>query len=184
MSNKMAFLKAARISAGYPTQGAAAQRVGYEPGSIGRHERGEIVPTPEAMGVYAQAYDAPEILLEYCRACCPIGCKMLRPAQVSADLSLLVTQLNNRIRKLPAAAERLSDIADDNEVDASERQDFERISEQICELRHLIDDFERYALRAFKKPACSGADRSARAVPTKGRDTLYSQYSGLAGVRQ
>lgn len=184
ISKPMAFLEAARKAAGYATQAEAAEHVPYARVTIGRHERGEIQLAPEDLLVYAQAYNAPEILFEYCRVCCPIGRRMMRPAQADADLTLLVTQLGNRLRKISAAAERLADIADDNKVDAAERADFDRIVDLMRNARDVLDDFERYALLQGKKSACSGAGRVTRAVPAKGTESVYSNYNQLAGARQ
>lgn len=183
-SKLMTFLETARRAAGYATQAEAAEHVPYARVTIGRHERGEIQLAPGDLLVYAQAYNAPEIMPEYCRTCCPIGRRLMRPAQADADLSLLVTQLGNRLRRISAAAERLADIADDNKVDAAERADFDRIVELMRSARDVLDDFERYALVQNKNPACSGAGRSARVVPVKGTESVYSNYNHLAGARQ
>ena len=157
----------------------------YAAVTIGRQERGEIKVAPEDVIIYANAYRAPELMLYYCRSCCPIGRKIMRPANGEHELSLLVTQLGNRLRKIAAAADRLADIADDNVVDASERADFNEILALMRSAREVIDCFELYAMLAEKRmPTKFGDGRSARAASKTDAESVYSNYIAAAAARQ
>ncbi len=179
------YLVDARIAAGYQSREDAAIRVPYAAVTIGRHERGEIRLAPDDIIIYAKAYNAPEIMIYYCRNCCPIGHRLMRPASGRRELSLLVTQLGNRLRKIAAAADRLADIADDNVVDASERSDFDEILALMRSTREVIDCFELYAMLADKKkPAQSGDGRSARAASKVDAESVCSNYTAATAARQ
>ena len=179
------YLMEARIAAGYPSRDNAAIHVPYAAVTIGRQERGEIKVAPEDVIIYANAYRAPELMLYYCRSCCPIGRKIMRPANGEHELSLLVTQLGNRLRKIAAAADRLADIADDNVVDASERADFNEILALMRSAREVIDCFELYAMLAEKRmPTKSGDGRSARAASKTDAESVYLNYIADAAARQ
>lgn len=184
-SQPVTYLTEARIAAGYPSRDDAAIRVPYAAVTIGRHERGEIKLAPEDVIVYAKAYSAPELMVYYCRSCCPIGRKLMRPASGERELSLLVTQLGNRLRKIAAAADRLADIADDNIVDASKRSDFDDILALMRNAREVIDCFELYAMLTEKrKPAQSGDGRSARAASKVDAESVCSNYTAATAARQ
>ena len=68
-------LAEARKRAGYISREVAADHVPWSPQAIGRHERGEAVVGPHGALIYADCYDAPEILTGYCQSC-PIGDRM------------------------------------------------------------------------------------------------------------
>lgn len=57
------YLADARIAAGYQSREDAAIRVPYAAVTIGRHERGEVRLAPDDILIYAQAYNAPEIMI-------------------------------------------------------------------------------------------------------------------------
>lgn len=51
-----AYLREARVKAGYVSRGTASIAVPYSPETIGRHERGEVDLTPADAVVYAESY--------------------------------------------------------------------------------------------------------------------------------
>lgn len=137
-------LRQARLAAGYPSRDLA-QDVPISTTCIGRHERGEKTATVSDAIVYAEYYNAPELLIEYCRTVCPIR-RYTQPLNASGVAHLCV-RLNNTLRSVSEQAERLMRIADDDAVDASERGEFDRIVEQVAALRNVADELEVYALR-------------------------------------
>lgn len=133
-----AYLREARVKAGYVSRGTASIAVPYSPETIGRHERGEVDLTPADAVVYAESYKSPDILLRYC-ATCPVGCKM---GWTAADIPLPHATL--RIRRLivdaQAVADRLEEIAFDGVIDESERRDFEEALRFLRQLEASIND--------------------------------------------
>ena len=97
-----AYLREARVKAGYVSRGTASLAVPYSPETIGRHERGEVDLTPADAVVYAESYKSPDILLRYC-ATCPVGCKM---GWTAADIPLPHATL--RIRRLIVDAQAVA----------------------------------------------------------------------------
>ena len=67
-----AYLREARMRAGFVSRGTASTVVPYSPETIGRHERGDVEMEPEDALVYAECYQSPDILPRYC-ATCPVG---------------------------------------------------------------------------------------------------------------
>ena len=57
-----AYLREARMRAGFVSRGTAATVVPYSPETIGRHERGDVEMEPEDALVYAERYQSPDIL--------------------------------------------------------------------------------------------------------------------------
>ena len=57
-----AYLREARMRAGFVSRGTASTVVPYSPETIGRHERGDVEMEPEDALVYAECYQSPDIL--------------------------------------------------------------------------------------------------------------------------
>lgn len=155
------YLMQARRSAGYVRREDAACYVPFSATTIGRHERNALALLPQDAELYAEAYDAPELLMQYCHLDCPIGAARALRIRDNAGIALLSTRFGNRMRELAGAANRLAAIADDDIVDPTERPEFEEI---LCNLRELSVVFQELELYALKKPALSGADGCKRAA--------------------
>lgn len=119
------YLRHARTKAGYASRTAASEAIPYSAETIGRHERGESEIEPEDIVQYAKGYNRPDILTRYC-ASCPVGCHIM-PQVKDREFPLAAIRVANRLRKAAEYAERLDKIADDGQVDAQERRDFEQI---------------------------------------------------------
>ena len=139
-------LRLARVSAGFATREQAQVSIHISNTCIGRHERGEKPATVDDAITYAQCYQAPDLLMEYCRRACPIGRHTGEPAH-SRSVALLSVRLHNVLCSVSDQAERLMQIADDDTVDAAERTEFDNIVRQIASLRHIADELELYAVR-------------------------------------
>lgn len=157
-------LRLARAGAGCRTLAAAACRVPWSESVIGRHERGgPVQPTASDALMYANAYAAPELVMQYCRLMCPIGRRTMAPIQERA-LAEVATRAFNRLKSAPQVAEKLAAIADDGIVDASERPALEEILTTIRSYRALADELELLVARTQKKtpaPLVQDARRQA-----------------------
>lgn len=157
-------LKLARTAAGCRSLDEAARKVPFSVAVVGRHERGGPArPSAADALLYARAYGAPELVMQYCRLACPIGCRTMCQVQERALLDVTVRAIN-RLKLAPQVAERLAAIADDGIIDATERPAFEEILGTIRSLRTIADELELYAARTQKKtptPLVQDARRQA-----------------------
>lgn len=140
-----AYLREARLKTGCVNRGTAATKVPYSPETIGRHERGEVPVSPEDVVMYAEAYDQPAILLQYCSECL-VGC-YLHPKPNEREFAWTALKMSNRLKQAVTYAQRLDTIADDNRVDADERVDFNEILTFMFSLESMAADLRLYALQ-------------------------------------
>lgn len=135
-----AYLREARLEAGYSSRDIAAMDVAFSPETIGRHERGEVPFGPEDAMRYAETYKAPDILIRFC-AGCPIGKKSGKTV-TDRDIPWAVLRLTNRLRKAGNIAETLERIADDGVIDANERGEFDAALDFLRNLEETIMDIK------------------------------------------
>lgn len=138
------YLREARLSAGYVSRETASIDLPYSPETIGRHERGEVTPSPDDITQYAQGYNRPDIMLRYCSDC-PIGRKTGKTA-TDRDLPWAALRVSQRLRKAKEIADTLENIADDGIVDSYEREDFDRALEFLRSLEETITDIAIWAM--------------------------------------
>ena len=138
------YLREARLSAGYVSRETASIDLPYSPETIGRHERGEVTPSPDDITQYAQGYNRPDIMLRYCSDC-PIGRKTGKTA-TDRDLPWAALRFSQRLRKAKEIADTLESIADDGIVDSYEREDFDRALEFLRSLEENIKDIAIWAM--------------------------------------
>lgn len=133
-----AYLREARVRAGFVSRGTASTAVPFSPETIGRHERGEVEMAPDDAVTYAGCYDDPSIMYRYC-ADCPVGRRIGRTA---TDRPLPHATL--RIRRLIAegqdVANRLEEIAFDGVIDPAEEKDFREALAYLRRLEESIND--------------------------------------------
>lgn len=132
------WLQSARLAAGFSSRGMAATYVNYSLETIGRHERGEVPIMPADILIYADVYNAPEILYRYC-AECPVGQKIGikcndRPLAESA------MRLEIMVEDAQVIADKLKRIAFDGVIDSTEEADFERAIAFLNRLKATVED--------------------------------------------
>ena len=152
------WLKTARLDAGYSSRGMAAAVVNYSPETIGRHERGEVPVSPDDALRYSQAYGSPDILLRYCSQC-PIGqcsgqkCNDRPLAESAMRLEVMVEDAQQ-------IADKLTRIAFDGVIDASEQDDFDKSIIFLRNLKSTVDDMLLIGAKAKKNGPRTTGNRS------------------------
>ena len=143
-----AYLREARVAAGFVSRGTASTVVPFSPETIGRHERGDVEMGPADVVTYAECYQSPDILYRYC-ADCPVGQRL---GKKTADRPLPLATL--RVRRLiadgQAVADRLEEIAFDGQIDPTEKQDFANALAFLRQLADSINDIVMIGLRSEK----------------------------------
>ncbi len=97
---------------------------------IEKIESERSMPHPEEILAMAKAYHAPELSNYYCSNACPIGRKYV-PELKQKELSSIVLELLASITNLSNERNRLIEITVDGIVSDDEREDFERIRQQL-----------------------------------------------------
>ena len=133
-----AYLREARMRAGFVSRGTASTVVPYSPETIGRHERGDVEMEPEDALVYAECYQSPDILPRYC-ATCPVGRAIGRTA-TDRPLAHATLRVRRLIEDGQDVADRLEEIAFDGVIDDSERVEFADALKFLRQLEQSIMD--------------------------------------------
>lgn len=139
-----AYLREARLGAGYTNRDTASMGVPFSPETIGRHERGEIPLSPEDALLYAEAYRRFDIAIRYCTDC-SVGRELGKTA-TDRDFPFATMRLTQRLRRAAREiADTLEAIADDGIVDEVERPVFNAALASLKELGDTIADIFLYA---------------------------------------
>ena len=153
--NAPAYLREARLAAGFVNRGTAAATVPFSPETIGRHERGDVIMEPTDAVIYARCYKNPAIMYRYCSEC-PIGQQIGRTA-TERTLSDATLRVHHLITAGQAVVSRLEEIAFDGRVDSSELDFFGKALDYFRNLEDSITDFILVGLEKGKgAPAPTG----------------------------
>lgn len=153
-----AYLREARVRAGFVSRGTASAAVPFSPETIGRHERGDVEIEPADIVLYAERYQSPDILPRYC-AECPVGRAMGKSA-TDRELPHATLRIRRLMAEGQAVANRLEEIAFDGVIDPSERSDFADALAFLRKLEESINDIMLIGLGNGK--AAPGATETAK----------------------
>lgn len=129
-------LEAALYNDKLKSRAGAAEALGYASEStIADWELGICIPTPEAALKMSDLYNAPELVNIYCRCMCPLGVDV--PKADIATLDRISISALSIFRKLEGTKEMLLDIAADGKVDESEKEDMQKILDNLEELEQV-----------------------------------------------
>lgn len=156
------YLKEARIKAGYANRDCASMAVPYSPETIGRHERGEVLPSPDDIIRYANSYNSPDILFNYCSEC-PVG-KCTGRTATERPLPLATLRVSRMLEDAKEVADRLEEIAFDGIIDEMEKADFEKALLFLRQLQETISDIMLLGLKKGIKIAAPGATESGKLI--------------------
>jgi hypothetical protein len=131
----------ARKQAGYASRDAAANNIPFAPETLGRHERGEVIPAPEDILVYADSYNAPWLLGQYCAAC-PIGRRTGKQA-TPMPLPQVVLNMHYWAAQLTVAVQMLECIALDGIIGPDERAEFDACMVTLGRVSGCIDSLNQ-----------------------------------------
>lgn len=148
------------MKAGFVSRGTASMTVPYSPETIGRHERGDVDLSPEDAVTYAECYKAPDIMYRYCSDC-PVGRRIGRKAN-DRPLAQATLRIRHLIAEGMDVANRLEAIAFDDQIDASEKEDFNEALVFLRRLDESINDIILIGLGNGKAaPGATGSGQCA-----------------------
>lgn len=116
----------------------AAEVTGIDRNRIAYTELGTICPYPEEVLIYADAYNAPEIINHFCSRLCPIGKETVDSVN-TGTLEATSMKLLASTKCITEIREDLIDIAEDGVIDEKER---DRMNEILEQLRKAANDIK------------------------------------------
>lgn len=139
------FYKARMSAASYndklASREGASELTGIDRNRIAYTELGTLCPYPEEVLVYADAYNAPELLNHFCSTLCPIGRETVDSISAGsleqASLKLLAST-----RSIAAIREQLIEIAEDGVIDEDEKGQMNLILESLKQASNDIRALE------------------------------------------
>jgi len=134
----------------------AAEVTGLDRTRIAYIELGTAIPYPEEILILSDCYNAPELCNHYCSRMCPIGCQTMEPLEVK-KLEAATLQLLSAIRSLPKVTDELVDIAEDGQIDESERDSMEAILSKLRQVANRIKTLE-LVYEKYLHPCDEGRD--------------------------
>lgn len=118
----------------------AADIMSIDRGRLYRIESGIANPYPEEIHLMADLYNAPELENYFCKNVCPLGGDI--PKAEIADLDRIVVRTLSTFRKLGDTKELLLDITEDGVIDESEKEDMEKVLEDLEELEQITQSMK------------------------------------------
>lgn len=118
----------------------AADIMSIDRGRLYRIESGIAIPYPEEIRLMADLYNAPELENYFCTHMCPLGMDM--PKAEMADLDRISIKALSTFRKIGETKELLLDITEDGVIDDSEKEDLQKILENLDELEQVTQSLK------------------------------------------
>lgn len=118
----------------------AADIMSIDRGRLYRIESGIANPYPEEIHLMADLYGAPELENYFCTNMCPLGGNIPR-AEV-ADLDRITVRTLSAIRKMEETEELLLDITEDGVIDEYEKDDMEKVLQNLEELEQIAQNMK------------------------------------------
>lgn len=134
-------LEAAKFNPKFSSREGASEELGISKDSLNQYELDlcKVVPVDKVV-IMADAYNAPQLLNNYCCNECPIGKKIIQPIDNENidNLFRFAVLTTNTLEKSPKIQRLLFKIVEDGIIDESEKED----------LKIIVDFFSKLEMRA------------------------------------
>lgn len=134
-------IEAAKYNSKFASRESASEELGWSKDSLAQYELGlcKVVPVDKVV-IMADAYNAPELLNNYCCNECPIGKRIIEPIDKENidNLFRFAVLTSNTLDESPIIQKALLKIVEDGVIDESERE----------ELAAIVDFFSKLEMRA------------------------------------
>lgn len=127
------------------TREGAAELLGYSVSALAGWELETDRPSPEAVMLMAEVYQAPELKNYYCRKVCPLGLGM--PELKVRDIDRITILAISAIKKVCQSKENLLDIVADGVISESEKPELEEIIKNMDELTDVAQSLKAWAVK-------------------------------------
>lgn len=132
--------KAATHNEQLSSREGAADIMSIDRGRIYRIESSIANPYPDEVHLMADLYNAPELENYYCTNMCPLGGDM--PKADIADLDRISIRALSTFRKIGETKELLLDITEDGVISEDEKEDMQKILENLEELEQVAQSLK------------------------------------------
>jgi len=141
-------LDAAIYDGRFNSREKAAEIMGYHPSTVAGWELGNDRPSPEAVLIMSDTYNAPHLCNHYCAAECPLGKDT--PALIDGDLDRLTLRLLKSLRDLKFVEETIVDIVADGVIDNSELRRLKEVLDTYKENVAIYNSLENMYQKLLK----------------------------------
>jgi hypothetical protein len=137
-----------REEAGF-TRDAAAEALKFiSSDRIEKIESEKSLPHPDEILAMADCYKAPTLCNYYCSHECPIGQEYVPEVKLK-DLSQITLEMLASLNSLDKEKNRLIEITVDGVISEDEKEDFERIQNQLSQIALAVDSLQLWVQKAI-----------------------------------
>ena len=130
------------------TRDAAAELLEFiSSDRIEKIENEKSLPHPDEMLAMADCYKNPTLCNYYCSHECPIGQEYVPEVKLK-DLSQITLEMLASLNSLEKEKSRLIEITVDGIISEDEKEDFERIQNQLAQIAMAVDSLQLWVQKA------------------------------------
>jgi len=137
----LARMNAASYNDKLASREGASELTGIDRNRIAYTELGTLCPYPEEVLVYADAYNAPDLLNHFCSTLCPIGRETV-DSITAGSLEQTSLKLLASTRCISSIREQLIEIAEDGVIEGDEKEQMSLILERLRQAANDIKALE------------------------------------------
>jgi len=136
-----------REEAGFTREAAAEALEFISSDRIEKIESEKSLPHPDEILAMADCYKNPTLCNYYCSHECPIGQEYVPEVKLK-DLSQITLEMLASLNSLEKEKTRLIEITVDGVISEDEKEDFERIQNQLAQIAMAVDSLQLWVQKA------------------------------------
>ena len=137
-----------REEAGFTREAAAEALEFISSDRIEKIESEKSLPHPDEILAMADCYKNPTLCNYYCSHECPIGQEYVPEVKLK-DLSQITLEMLASLNSLEKEKSRLIEITVDGVISEDEKEDFERIQNQLAQIAMAVDSLQLWVQKAI-----------------------------------
>ena len=137
-----------REDAGLTREAAAELLEFISSDRIEKIENEKSLPHPDEILAMADCYKNPTLCNYYCSHECPIGQEYVPEVKLK-DLSQITLEMLASLNSLEKEKTRLIEITVDGVISEDEKEDFERIQDQLAQIAMAVDSLQLWVQKAI-----------------------------------
>ena len=137
-----------REEAGFTREAAAEALEFISSDRIEKIESEKSLPHPDEILAMADCYKNPTLCNYYCSHECPIGQEYVPEVKLK-DLSQITLEMLASLNSLEKEKTRLIEITVDGVISDDEKEDFERIQNQLAQIAMAVDSLQLWVQKAI-----------------------------------